>query len=31
MGETAIVPSGGREGIIPFLEGDYEGAFQPAD
>ncbi len=31
MGETALAPTGGREGVIPLLENDYEGAFQSMD
>jgi diguanylate cyclase (GGDEF)-like protein len=31
MGETALAPSGGREGVIPLLESDYEGAFESMD
>jgi predicted signal transduction protein with EAL and GGDEF domain len=31
MGETAIAPSGGREGVIPLLDGDYEDAFPSMD
>ena len=31
MGETALAPTGGREGIISFLEDDYEGDFQQVD
>ena len=30
-GEAAIAPTGGREGIISFLEDDYEGDFQQVD
>jgi diguanylate cyclase (GGDEF)-like protein len=31
MGETALAPSGGREGAVPMLEGEFEGAFLPLD
>src|SRR6202789_216475 len=31
MGESAITPSGGREGAVPMLEGEFEGAFESMD